>query len=186
MVISATEKDNSQPIVIVGRDELHGADVNDVDVTGKKRLLVQNFHYRGSATNIETVSSNYVIDKNFVQQVVVSGTTGYTLYTYTGSGILLGFHIDSDTDKLQVKLVIDSNDIFNGFIEVKSLKELKFDAGTGRVSFQSRSLIATDRDDFDFDPQYPIAFNSSMSIIIKRSDGNNTKVKKYFVEIVKE
>ena len=176
-------KYSEPPQRICGQDELYAADVVQTD-DGKNRLCTETRRARYH-TQSDFIKASECAGYFFGTETTYPGSPNYTTnYSVTGKkGLLFGFHIDSDTDKLQVRFIADGKTIFE--FEVKALKDLDFKTARGQ-QYQARQLFCTSGDDFDFSPCLPIRFESGFSIAVKKSNGNDLKIKRVYVFATEE
>lgn len=180
MAITQQEKDNSSPVVIVGADEMYAADVNQVDATGKKRLCVD------AVLSTSVIKpSQHKLDYNLTEVTYAASAAYTTIFSVTGkSGLFFGCHVDSDTDKLQLELIIDGVTVITD-LSVKNIKDFSFSVGEGAQFSQNKSGVFTiNGQDYDFSPYFPIAYETSISIGIKKTDNNSTKIRRWIVRRV--
>jgi len=179
MATTADEMTYSEITRITGRDETRTAEV--IQRTDGKDALVVDSNIGGSFP--PGLNNKYRFDWSETE-VEYAGPSYALMYQYTGTGYLHGFHVDTDTDKMQLKLVIDNETIFEGFT-AKLLSDLNFKSN-GHKTLQSRGGPTTsDNSDIDISPHADIRFSQHVRIYIKRSDGANVKMKKYIVFITK-
>lgn len=170
------ELESSTTTKIVGTDEAMAADVVQRS-DGKKALVVDaaitannsdqftNKKYRIEIYNAETAfpaSSSYAVLKNWTSFI----------------GVLFGFHLDADSDKVQVKLTIDGEVIFQD-IAIKDVKDLGFDKATTLVRLQSNMGFMANATELDFSPHRPMRVASSIKLEVKKSDATAFKIVDY-------
>jgi hypothetical protein len=146
---------------------------------GKRRLAVD------TSTKQKYLSPKYRVDFNRTKRTF-SGSSYVLLYEYTGTGILHGFHIDTNSDKTQVRLLVDSEEIMSD-IQIKDVSDLSFKTtGTPSILLQNRSGLATEGgSDLDFSPHESIHFSNHVRIYVKKSDATTVDVNRSIVYISK-
>jgi hypothetical protein len=170
---------------ITGDDEAHVASVF-TRTDGKKALAVDAM----VKTNNFGITVPYLNSKYRVLFTVGDITipkTAYTVvYEYVGSGLLHGFHVDSDSDKMKYKLEIDDEVIFTDLV-VKDIGDIGLKVTpSGVVLLQSRSGITVlSNTELDFSPHQDIFFNTRIKLSAISGDVGSKKVKDYLFYISK-
>lgn len=175
------ELQDSRVTRLTGADETLAVEVVQTD---KNRLCVDAKMDGISKGGWQVIDPQECAGYLNITETIYSGPNWQAVFSDTGSGLFFGFHVDSDTDKLMARLTIDTKVIIE--IAVKTLKEMKFQLSSGAAMFQNRNVFATDGDDLDFSPCWPIIYRSSLIVEVKRDDGNDVKIKKVFVFRTKE
>jgi hypothetical protein len=136
----------------------------------------------GSGLGSLTISKKLRLDRNFTQQTV--NNTYSTIYSYSGSGLFFGFHVDTDNANLEVRLTLDFDVIFED-LSVSDLNLLDWNMGFG--AFQDGQFFNSGTGgDFDFSPRYPIPYTSNITIEAKRRTSGTAKVRAVGVILTKE
>lgn len=175
MAVTSDEIKYSNTTKIAGQSEEHAADVT-LHPDGRRRLAVE--------AALSGTTSKYRVEWSLTKIELPASSVYTTFFSYTGSGILHGFHVDTDSDKSQIKLVIDGETIFQDFT-CKQINDLGFKAaGAPPVLIQNRSGLSTiNGSDLDFSPHVDILFNSGITIGIKKNDNNSVDVDAYIIYI---
>jgi hypothetical protein len=122
--------------------------------------------------------SKWNLNYNWAEVIYPPGWV--TIWQRNSEGIIHGFHIDSDTDRLEVRVSV--NGVVKFVVDVKTFKDMKFDVGQDAVLYQNRNMFATTGDDFDFSPTSDMYFSQSLKIEVRKNDGSSLKVKAWFVQ----
>lgn len=109
----------------------------------------------------------------------LSGAAYQTVYSYTGSGKLINFAINSSSDDLQLQVLINGVVIFQN-ITAKQINDI------GIRAVYNLPLNGTGAGSFHFVPDYPIQFTSSMQIKAKRVTGGNMSISRYLITMTQE
>jgi len=160
MAITDREKEYSEGVVIVGRDELHGADV--IDDGNKKRLCV------------ETPSDAYWqapprIEKNATTQNLT--TSFQDVFNVTGPGFLDGFKLHFSNTASEFQIIIDGVTIFesdHAFLEKVGYEDWMNSSLSRQFGIPDYAMI-------EYFPTTPVYFNSSV-VIRAREKSFNVKV----------
>lgn len=122
------------------------------------------------STGTPTFSSKTRIE-TFTTDVSLAASTFTTIYTYTGSGSLIGFNFEFDGSATVVKLIIDGEVIF-GTLTLHEYKGLL--AATDNVTrYQAGEGIVGNDLFIDFSFRYPVKYNST--IVIQANPGASIK-----------
>lgn len=163
-----SEDKQSQVVRITGKSEEFPVDsISGSD--GMNRLLVK------SETSI---SSALRIIQNTGLNVTLSDVTYYTIYSSTGATTISGFLVEFDDKKVVVRLVVDSDIIFD--INCEALKDvLDWDQ-----SPQPQTYISWNDGlkVFYFTPNFPIQSSSSLSIEVRSKTGQSKKYKSSIIQ----
>lgn len=107
------------------------------------------------------------------------------IYSYSGSGKLRGFWIDFNNENVFARLVIDGVEVFDIDVDIIHSTAVEEDAYQANI-FNSFSYNRQ-RDVFSFNPPFPIAFSSSISIEARANNGDNGRdADRYGVEHTKD
>lgn len=132
-----------------------------------------------SNSKCPTLSNNSVIDSNSTS--ISFGTSFTSIYSYNGSGKLANFLMRFNTDDCNVKLIVDSKQIFD--INLDTYKKI-LDSGNHGGSHSWLSVDYGEKS-LSFNPNCPIEYYTSVLIEVK-SDKNTKKVYEYVVCLTKE
>lgn len=88
------------------------------------------------------------------------------LYQAKGPGVLHGFLLSTNTDQMQIRLLVDNRIVFRD-INTHILKDFNFYTKNTGAMYQNGNLFCTNGNDFDFNPPTPIPFNNSLIIEVK-------------------
>jgi hypothetical protein len=117
-------------------------------------------------------------------------TTYATVYTYTGSGKLIGFVLENDaTGSIDVvtKLTIDGSDVVFE-LENKDVSDIQYPEGPGFSGMRSSAggpmYNFSDKKLF-YMPECPIAYETSVKIEAKTTSGTADMVR-HFINLTKE
>ena len=149
-------------------------------VRGSDGALIETVY--GGLKIQQTVSKKLRIDSNFSDIEFDESASYQNLYTYNGSGLFYSFALHADTDRLQVRFRLDGETIFQD-ISKRNLEDLFsdddrnpfngwFNAGAGEY--------------FNFTAQDPIAYNTSVTIDVRRDNGDEFEIKDYLIVLTKE
>jgi hypothetical protein len=177
MTTTDQELKYSEMTRVCGQDEQHAVDVRQ-GTDGIRRLDVRAQLSVSPGVGLPLLDGS-LWNLAYVWTEVVYPSNWQTLFVRNSAGILHGFHIDSDTDKLEVRLLI--NGVEKLIIDVKTIKDLDFQINQNQ-QYQSRALFCTGGDDFDFSPSSDMYFSGSMEIQVRRTDLASLKVKRWFVQ----
>lgn len=180
MPTTAGELQSSDVTRITGEDEAHAVDVF-LHEDGKRRMAVD------IPTTANRLNRKYRVDLNPAATAISAGAAFTQIYSHTGAGILHGFHIDTSSDKTQVRLVIDGEQVLDGTWTIKDVADLSLKAsGAPPVLLQNRSGLTTEGgSDIDFSPHSDIAFNTGVQILVRKSDNTALTVNRSVVYISK-
>jgi hypothetical protein len=113
--------------------------------------------------------------------ISLSGAAYQNVYSYSGSGFLCSFVINSSSDDLEVQLVVDGNTVFTNItskiisdLGIRTVSPSFFFGGTGAGSF------------FYEAKNFPIKYDSSVLIQARRVTGGSMSISRLLVNIVKE
>jgi hypothetical protein len=109
----------------------------------------------------------------------LSGAAYQSMYSYTGSGKLISFAINSSSDDLQLQVLINGVVIFQD-ITAKIINDL------GIRAVYNLPLNGTGAGSFHFVPDYPIQFTSSMEIKARRITGGAMSISRYLIAMTQE
>jgi hypothetical protein len=109
----------------------------------------------------------------------LSGAAYQTVYSYTGSGKLISFAIDSSSDDLEMKVTINGVTIFED-ITAKEINDM------GIRDVYNLPLNGTGAGSFHFVPDYPIQFTSAVEILARRVTGGNMNISRYLISMTQE
>lgn len=166
MAIETYEKDNSSSVVITGRDELHSADVNDIDSTGKKRLCVEIPTSPGTPDSYWKAPPR--IEKNATTQNLT--TSFQDVFNVTGPGFLDGFKLHFSNTASEFQIIIDGVTIFES--DHDFLKDVGYEDWMN--SYLSRQFGIPDYAMIEYFPAIPVYFNSSVVIRAREKSFNVT------------
>ncbi len=169
---------NSILKVIRGIVKLRGTTDNTLIGNVGDRLKVET-----SVTGSANISSKFRVEFNQSTQTVTNPTLT-TIFTYSGSGLLFGFYLDTSQDDTQIKLTVDSDVIFSG-ITVKSLKDAGMQV-TSDAQLAQIFLAVTAGSNFAFMSQYPIKYTSLVKIEATRSSAGSSDIRRTLVYLTKE
>lgn len=129
----------------------------------------------------ESMSTKFRVISNSTKQAL-TGATYSTVYTATGKGRLFGFHLDTSSDEVMMRLVVDGEVIFTD-IRFKLLN----DAGLNDGGYLAgRFLYRRAAGQGGFSPTDAIRFSSSITIQVARFGGGSYDLKQSFIFIAKE
>lgn len=126
-----------------------------------------------SAGQVPTFSNKLVVDISATPINVTSSVTYTTIYTYTGSGLLVGFNQEYNNIAIVVKLTIDGNVVFDG-VDISTLNGFFFTANTIDRR-QNGQGITTSSSTIDFSMRQPIKFGTSVVISARLTSGSTTR-----------
>lgn len=127
------------------------------------------------------ISKKTRVDWNNTKIIVNGSLDPYTtLHTYSGSGKYFGFSAQFDNDNIMLKLVIDSDTIFD--VDMKVFKDM-FKAGDGNdfgfFKFNNNKMLT-------FKPLYPIPYSTSVTLSARHVDTATKKNLRYAIYLSKE
>jgi len=149
----------------------------DATVIGNSvsRLLVDALV---SSTTASTYSSTYRLVHS-TTTINLSGAAYQSVYSYTGSGKLISFAINSSSDDLELKVTINGITIFED-ITAKEINDM------GIRAVYNLPLNGTGAGSFHFVPNYPIQFTSAMQILARRVTGGSMTISRYLISMTQE
>lgn len=153
---------------------------NSEDIDGRRALHVKIKNETAVISN--SFSRRVKAEVTFTDITIDSVLTYNNLYSYSGSGFLIGFNIEFSGTNIIPRLVIDGETVFDG-VSIASLNSLlvtlnsidRRQAGHGLVTVSS---------DLDWSLKYPIRFNSSVLISAKLSSVGAQKLNQavYYIQ----
>lgn len=170
----------SEVVRITGDDETKAATVFEDSDDNKNRIAVEA-KFEGITSGLTAAN---IIDPQWCAGYIFDTETTYSggawadIYNENGEGVLFGFHIVSDTDKLQARLIIDTKTIFE--VSVNLLKAVDFEINKS-LQYQNKQIFGTDGQEIDFSPCWPILYRNNLTVQVKRTDNNDVKVKSVFI-----
>lgn len=108
------------------------------------------------------ISSKLKCDARFTPITITSGGGYTTVYTYSGTGYLLGFNLEFNNTDCVVKVVVDGDTIMDGN-SIATLNSLLVTANSTDRR-QSGSGIITSSATIDFSFRFPIKYLTSLTI----------------------
>lgn len=171
---------------IAGQDEQYAADV--IIRNDGKKAIVTDAQVNITNNIPPALNSKYRVEWSDTVVNFPASSNYSTFYLYNGSGYLHGFHIDTNSDKCQVKLTVDGEVIYSD-ITGKFLSDISFKStgSNNPIMLQNRSGLTTEgNNDIDFSPHADLRFNSSIKIELKKSDNTAFTTNRYLVFITKE
>ncbi len=160
-----TDLQAAQATKIIGAD-LTGAETFPVNANSAGRMLVDANLTSGQL--VPTITNKFRIRLNIANVNVVAAYT--TLFSRSGTGLFFGFQAAFNSDKVTIKLTIDSGIVFE--LNLTDIKQFEFnDTTAGRM--QMGGFLTTLGDKLDFSTKYAIPYTSSVVLEVKRSDGAN-------------
>jgi len=129
---------------------------------------VDNFNPQSSG-GVPAISPNmktYYTDTN---QALTSSFA--TVFSNSGNGLLFSFGIEFTSDQVELRLVIDGNNVFTyTYEEIENFAFFGDDASGERDVFFHRATS----DRLLFKPPWPIKYNSSFDIQARETSGNRS------------
>ena len=135
---------------------------------GSKQALDTNMAAIDSGV-IYNFSSKLKIEPQLTPISITSNVTYTTIYTYSGSGYLIGFGLEFGANRAVVKVVIDGNTVMDGN-DISALNALN-SLLNNSARYQSGSGLVTQPQTLDFSFRFPIKFTSSVTISARLSGG---------------
>lgn len=135
-----------------------GTDLTIIGNVGDKLKVTTS----GDVTSVPYISSKMKVDPRFTPITIVSGGGYTTVYTYTGTGYLLGFNLEFNNTDCIVKLVMDGDTIMDGN-SIATLNGLLVTANSTDRR-QAGTGVITSSATIDFSFRQPIKFNTSFTI----------------------
>lgn len=159
---------------IAGQAEDFAADVVQRPDT-KKALCVDV-----PKSSLPAYSNDYKIE---FSETVLALTTNYQArYSYSGSGRFIGFVLDMDANTtIQYRLVIDGKVVFTD-LPHELVTALWGAPANGQRFFVVGTTVLNN---FDFQPDLPIEFSTSVSLEIRRTTATARNCLRHLVAIVK-
>jgi len=176
----------------VSRDDPKDPDLIDFEanVLGQQEQIVQDNALQVSFSNATELkvspkySNKYTIDTSFTKVDLPRNTSALeTIYSYTGSGLLEGFMMEFNSDRVNVRLEVDGYLVF--LLDFEDVED--YTANSGWSNFNCSMRWHSDSNQLQFCPQYPIEYSSS--VVIKagaNSWSRNRDMKAYSVTLTKE
>jgi len=156
-----TDKEASGTMRIVGRDEVHSADVVQ-DFDGKNKLLT---------ISDTKISSDLKIIHAYDLNISLDGIIYYDIYNQSGIITLSGFAIEFNDKKVFIRLEIDGQEVFDINIEkFKSLSNLDNAMQPPLYVSWNNNLKV-----FYFTPNFPIKSNTNIKIQARSKLGQSNK-----------
>ena len=115
---------------------------------------------------------------------VVLAASYSTVFSYSGSGKLLGFILDFDSLNVEVKLTIDSTDEIFEFTEQEIL-DLRYKKGSGEYNMVEAPLWDGNDRKMIFRPSCAIRYDSEVKIEARYTSGS-ASVDRHLVALTKE
>lgn len=125
------------------------------------------------------LTSKYRIEYSATPVTLPAGYA--TMYSYSGSGKFHGFFFSFSSSDVRIKLTVDSEILFE--LILKDLEDFAFDNEKYPICGGIR--VGRDRK-FQFCPEIPINFESSISIEGQLSAGGSKTLDKYLIFITKD
>lgn len=162
---------------------LRGATTNTAIGNVGDRLKVDATLSSVSSGLVASYNSKVRADVLTTTVAITSAVTYTTIYTYTGTGFLIGFNNEFNGVNVILKLVVDGETIFdgtdlstfNGFL-------VTADAQTRR---QNGTGILTQSSSLDWSLKQPIAFATNITISARLSGGASRNFQQGIVYIAK-
>lgn len=190
-------KDSASATKIVGEDESLCADV--VTENGDNCLTVKVCNPEDigddgggdpdDTPGCPTLSYKLVHDFSGANITVPSGYV--TLFQYSGSGKLIGFVFDFNSQNVTVKLTVDSMVIFE--LDMNDLEDIQVeggggdddDGGAGSVTTCGGPVFDTIANKLCYQPPCPIAYDTEVKVEAKRVGGSNRTMTDRIVHLTK-
>lgn len=144
-----------------------------VDPTGTTTQPVNVSSITLSAGQVPTFSNKLAVDITTTPVNITSSSTYNTIYTYSGTGLLVGFSSEFNNVSIVVKLTIDSNIVFDGF-DISTLNGFLFTANTVDRRQNGQGITSLSAA-LDFSMRQPIRFTSSVVISARLTSGAVTR-----------
>ena len=182
-------EDNYQSManqIVLGYKNTITGNGNDAHVTSGNRLQVEDSEPSATETPGSPVMTAKV--RSIISDTEISlnnsGQSHTVLYSYSGKGKLYNYTLCFDDDDVFSRLVVDGEEIFN--IDCDILEGM-----TNNDGYRSDILgwFHWDRSKniFTFKPDYPIVYNTSVSIEAKANSGsNNRDLEAYIISLSQE
>lgn len=191
--------------IILSRDG--GADVTDFENNFKSSAnqKLTNFSYTSGDLNVTAgndasnpvsanpcLSTKARIDSYFGPDVDLnnSGESFTTVYSYSGSGKLFCGMFEFNSDRIQFKLTIDSEVIFDLDLEdVEDFFPSSGDSSGGNTGAGSTCWVSwnASKNTFKFMPTFPIEYSTQVLFEARaNSSSNSREYERYMVELTKE
>lgn len=171
-VIAATE-DNCSAVRITAQRALHAnlRDSSSTELIGQKTGANSIPVVQALDTSSRLFLTNkFRVEPIFVAISITSTITYTTIYTYTGSGLLLGCSLEFAALRAVIKIVIDGTDTIMDGNDITALSSLFASANAaGRTQLGGGIMIQSGNVDISF--KYPIRFASSIVISARASSG---------------
>jgi len=133
------------------------------------RLKVDSTITSVSSGTLATFSNKVVADITQTPIAISSAVTYTNIYTYSGTGKLIGFNLEFNGVNVVVKLVIDGSTIFDGF-DLSALNGFLVTADA-QYRRQVGSGIVTQSSSLDWSLKAPIGFSTNVTISARLSGG---------------
>lgn len=140
-----------------------------------------------SGAGIPCFSKNYRLDTSFTKIDLPTSSSSYLdIYSYSGTGLLNGFVMDFNSDRVLVRLEVDSQQVFE--IDCDDLESYVDDTGKGGGGeFGCALKWNKSKDQISFWSSNPICFTTSVKIQAKaNSDSSSRDMNAYAVEVQKD
>jgi len=174
-----TELQDSRVTRITGQEETYAADVINSD---KNRLCV-DASISGHGGLVPALTKKYRAE--WLTSPKALGGVAYELvYEYVGTGYLHGYHLESSTDKVQYRMVVDGETLFDN-LQPKYLKHLGLEAAARARLQQGSGPVAADGDEFDFSLRSPLKFDQHIRVYGKTDKGSSFSILRYLFQITK-
>lgn len=116
-----------------------------------------------SAPGCPILTNKLQITTDIVPQNLPINTNPFLeIYSYTGSGKLVSFLLLFNTSKSEIKLVIDTNEIF--IIALNTHKDVL-----------DLDILKAKNDSLEFEPHCPIQYNTKISLFARSTDAITTR-----------
>ena len=127
-------------------------------------------------------SSNYQIN-HFTKNLSLPKVTWTSVYTYSGSGFMWSWWTDLNSNRVDMKFILDTTIEVIPSIELNDVSGF---GGSGQAVILP--LVHLGNNNFAFTPQEKIRFSSKVELFMKTNDGaaGNKQVSAGYIGIVKE
>lgn len=140
------------------------------DPTGTTTQPVNVSSITLSAGQVPTFSDKLVVDVTTTPISVTNSVTYTTIYTYSGTGLLIGFNHEYANVSIVPKLVIDGNIVFDG-TDISTFNGFLFTANTVDRRQNGQGIVTLSAA-IDFSLRQPIRFTTSVVISARLTSGS--------------
>lgn len=130
---------------------------------------------------VPTITNKFRVRYDLTDQTV--GAAYSTVYSRSGTGLFFGFQADYNSANVEIRVTIDSGQIFD--VTIADLKLFQFN-DTTTTRMQSGGFWTTVGNTVDFSLKFPIPYTSSVLIENKRTDGTSHTMSQYMIFLTED